>query len=239
MRRIIKIRPAYRDRRLAPPPHAPPRSLSAFPIATFAATFSCRFTAAPEPLKLGAPSRRPASSAPPGNSGRARSPSRPKNSGRRVSLSTNPPLPTPYSAAWLRGRRLLFRIHGQGRQQYFRHRAIARRRGRHAGADFLAAAANPALIRDLAPQAPSLEGYLFPSTYRISHSTTAAELCRQMTGPVSQTMASLVGKKTARPGNLPTYTRPSRSHRWWKKKPASPPSGPWSRAYSPIASTAA
>jgi UPF0755 protein len=49
------------------------------------------------------------------------------------------------------------------------------------GADFLAAAANPALIRDLAPQAPSLEGYLFPSTYRLSHSTTAAELCRQMT----------------------------------------------------------
>jgi UPF0755 protein len=48
-------------------------------------------------------------------------------------------------------------------------------------ADFLKAAANPALIRDLAPQAPSLEGYLFPSTYRLSHSTTAADLCRQMT----------------------------------------------------------
>src|SRR5579864_1581013 len=31
------------------------------------------------------------------------------------------------------------------------------------GADFLRAARDPALIRDLAPQAPTLEGYLFPS----------------------------------------------------------------------------
>jgi UPF0755 protein len=46
--------------------------------------------------------------------------------------------------------------------------------------EFLRAAANPALIRDLAPQAQSLEGYLFPSTYRVSHSTTAEELCRMM-----------------------------------------------------------
>ena len=48
-------------------------------------------------------------------------------------------------------------------------------------ADFLAAAANPASIRDLAPSAPSLEGFLFPSTYRLTHSTTASQLCREMT----------------------------------------------------------
>lgn len=47
--------------------------------------------------------------------------------------------------------------------------------------DFLKASADPASIRDLAPNAPSLEGFLFPSTYRLSHSTTAAELCRLMT----------------------------------------------------------
>jgi UPF0755 protein len=47
--------------------------------------------------------------------------------------------------------------------------------------DFLQASANPASIRDLAPQAPSLEGFLFPSTYRLSHSSTAADLCRLMT----------------------------------------------------------
>ncbi len=48
-------------------------------------------------------------------------------------------------------------------------------------ADFLHEAANPALIHDIAPQAPSLEGFLFPSTYRLAHSTTAADLCREMT----------------------------------------------------------
>jgi UPF0755 protein len=47
---------------------------------------------------------------------------------------------------------------------------------------FLAAARNPALIRDLDPAAPSLEGYLFPNTYRLNHGTTPELLCRMMTG---------------------------------------------------------
>ncbi len=47
---------------------------------------------------------------------------------------------------------------------------------------FLTAARNPALIRDLDPAAPSLEGYLFPNTYRLNHSTTPERLCRMMTG---------------------------------------------------------
>jgi UPF0755 protein len=46
---------------------------------------------------------------------------------------------------------------------------------------FLAAARNPALVRDLDPDAPSLEGYLFPSTYRIHRHTTAQQICRMMT----------------------------------------------------------
>ena len=49
------------------------------------------------------------------------------------------------------------------------------------GTEFLSAAGDPSPIRDLAPGAPSLEGYLFPSTYRISRHTTAGELCRLMT----------------------------------------------------------
>jgi UPF0755 protein len=48
--------------------------------------------------------------------------------------------------------------------------------------DFLAAARNPAPIQDLDPRAPSLEGYLFPNTYRVYRYTTAAQLCRMMTG---------------------------------------------------------
>jgi UPF0755 protein len=48
-------------------------------------------------------------------------------------------------------------------------------------ADFLAAARNPAAIRDLDPQAPSLEGYLFPSTYRLGRHSTPESACRMMT----------------------------------------------------------
>ena len=47
---------------------------------------------------------------------------------------------------------------------------------------FLEAARDPALIRDLDPQAPTLEGYLFPDTYRLSRHTTPDRLCRLMTG---------------------------------------------------------
>jgi UPF0755 protein len=48
-------------------------------------------------------------------------------------------------------------------------------------ADFLRAARDPALIRDIAPHATTLEGYLFPSTYRLTRPTTAPQLCRMMT----------------------------------------------------------
>jgi UPF0755 protein len=47
--------------------------------------------------------------------------------------------------------------------------------------DFLKAAGNPMPIHDLDPEAATLEGYLFPATYRLSRSTTAAELCQLMT----------------------------------------------------------
>jgi UPF0755 protein len=82
--------------------------------------------------------------------------------------------------------------------------------------DFLKASADPASIRDLAPHAPSLEGFLFPSTYRLSHSTGAADLCRLMTAEFRRqwkkldpahsadalktvTLASLVEKETGVP----------------------------------------
>ena len=46
---------------------------------------------------------------------------------------------------------------------------------------FRAAASDPSLIRDIDPDATSLEGYLFPSTYRLTRHTTAAQICRLMT----------------------------------------------------------
>jgi UPF0755 protein len=77
--------------------------------------------------------------------------------------------------------------------------------------DFQKIARDPALIRDLAPDAPSLEGYLFPATYRLTRHTTAQQLCKDMTdrfrrawkslkpaGDVHRivTLASLVEKET-------------------------------------------
>lgn len=89
------------------------------------------------------------------------------------------------------------------------------------GADFLKAAASPNLIHDLDPSAPDLEGYLFPSTYRMTRRTTALGLCRTMTtefrkqwsvlgAPVNGpevhrmvTVASLVEKESAVPTERP------------------------------------
>jgi UPF0755 protein len=48
-------------------------------------------------------------------------------------------------------------------------------------ADFLTASSAPEGIRDLDPTAPTLEGYLFPSSYQVTHTTTAKQLCRMMT----------------------------------------------------------
>ncbi|MEP6962352.1 MAG: endolytic transglycosylase MltG, partial [Acidobacteriota bacterium] len=64
--------------------------------------------------------------------------------------------------------------------------------------DFLAAASDPTLIRDLVPDAESLEGYLFPATYRLSHKTTAQELCRMMVEKFKQQWHNLGGQTNPR-----------------------------------------
>ena len=87
--------------------------------------------------------------------------------------------------------------------------------------DFLQAVADPSSIRDLDPAAPTLEGYLFPSTYRITRHTTAKQLCRMMTVEFRKhwrslasaspgadvhrttTLASLVEKETGLPAERP------------------------------------
>ncbi len=97
--------------------------------------------------------------------------------------------------------------------------AAVERAGLTPSAGFLAAARNPAAIRDLDPEAPSLEGYLFPDTYRVPRHVSPEELCRVFTRRFravwrqlhpedaagaganvhsAVTLASLVEKETAR-----------------------------------------
>ena len=57
--------------------------------------------------------------------------------------------------------------------------------------EFLAVAREPRLIADLAPEARSLEGYLYPDTYRVSRKTSARELAEVMTSRFRETWKSL------------------------------------------------
>ncbi len=59
---------------------------------------------------------------------------------------------------------------------------------------FLEAARNPALIRDLDPKAATLEGYLFPNKYRVYRHTTAQQICRMMTSEFRTQWAALGGR---------------------------------------------
>jgi UPF0755 protein len=83
---------------------------------------------------------------------------------------------------------------------------------------FLKVARSNGLISDIAPKARTLEGYLFPSTYRVARHTTAHQIAREMTnnfrkvwdelGGSSEvndivTLASLVEKETALPQERP------------------------------------
>ena len=58
---------------------------------------------------------------------------------------------------------------------------VATQLGLFSGDAFLQAARNPAAIRDLDPAAQSLEGYLFPNTYKLSRHATPQQLCAMMT----------------------------------------------------------
>lgn len=57
--------------------------------------------------------------------------------------------------------------------------------------EFLRAARDPALIRDLAPQAKSLEGFLFPATYGFPRSITAPEIAAAMVARFRQALTGL------------------------------------------------
>lgn len=65
--------------------------------------------------------------------------------------------------------------------------------------DFLVAASDPTYVQDMAPDAESLEGYLFPATYRLSHKTTARDLCRMMVDQFKRQWKSIGGELSPHP----------------------------------------
>jgi UPF0755 protein len=84
--------------------------------------------------------------------------------------------------------------------------------------DFLNVAKSPELISDLAPDAKSLEGYLFPNTYEFTRTQSLPEMAAAMVKQFRQvareiglssdvqktvTMASIIEKETASPDERP------------------------------------
>jgi UPF0755 protein len=96
--------------------------------------------------------------------------------------------------------------------------ALAEQAGLFPAAEFLKVARDPSIIRDLDPKAPTLEGYLFPNTYKVGRKWTPDRLCRAMTGKFREvwhalktdadvhktvTLASLVEKESKLPEERP------------------------------------
>ena len=98
--------------------------------------------------------------------------------------------------------------------------AVFEERGFGSQRDFITAAGNGALVREIDPEAKDLEGYLFPDTYTLPRRTTAEQLVARMVARFDKaltpdirsaaaarglsirdlvTMASLVEKETAKP----------------------------------------
>jgi len=91
--------------------------------------------------------------------------------------------------------------------------------------EFLAAAKNPELVRDMSPKATTLEGFLYPATYHLPRHPVAVELTAEMvkkfkeewnriaaTAPIAPssaiagpivTLASLVERETPKPDERP------------------------------------
>jgi UPF0755 protein len=69
--------------------------------------------------------------------------------------------------------------------------AAAANLGLFTAPEFVEAARDAAPIRGLDPDAPTLEGYLFPSTYRVDRHTTPAALCHMMTARFREAWSSL------------------------------------------------
>lgn len=78
------------------------------------------------------------------------------------------------------------------------HQGICSREG------FLAAAHDTSLISDLAPQATSLEGFLFPSTYEFTRHTTCEQIAQRMVADFRTVWESVDSPGAPQPAGLTT-----------------------------------
>jgi UPF0755 protein len=62
--------------------------------------------------------------------------------------------------------------------------------------EFLAAANNSALVRDMAPDAPTLEGFLFPATYHLSRHPVATDLTAEMVKKFREEWAAITAESS-------------------------------------------
>lgn len=92
-----------------------------------------------------------------------------------------------------RGDIFYYRLRVPEGKNIFEIAALAEQLGLFPAEQFLKAARDTALIRDLAPEAPSLEGYLFPSTYFLTRRATPEGLCRMMTNQFRKVWSRLGG----------------------------------------------
>src|SRR5258707_9676890 len=60
--------------------------------------------------------------------------------------------------------------------------------------DFLYAAGDPTLVRDLSPEAQTLEGFLFPATYELPRHPAASELTAQMAHKFKEEWKNIVSQ---------------------------------------------
>jgi UPF0755 protein len=67
--------------------------------------------------------------------------------------------------------------------------------------DFLFAAGDPALIRDFAPGAQTLEGFLFPATYELPRHPAASELTAEMVHKFKEEWKSVASPAAGGPAN--------------------------------------
>ena len=79
---------------------------------------------------------------------------------------------------------------------------LVQREGFTSRENFLAAARNPALIRDLVPTAPSLEGFLFPATYEFPRHPTGEQMVAAMVAHFRQEWTEISGQQPNHSGLL-------------------------------------